>query len=157
MPDTIHVVKRDAQGNAKLEYTGELIERGLDWVCLRALFNFDRVDIGFTAFVRGDVFTEWFYANRWYNIFQVNSREDGGLKGWYCNITRPAQITADTVSADDLALDVFVTPTGEAHIMDEDAFAKLDLPAHEQKAALDAVRALKTAVEKREPPFDLIS
>lgn len=156
MPDNFTVIKRDAAGNTKLEYSGELIAQNTTWVCVRAYFNFEKADVGFAVFERGDLFTEWFYTDRWYNIFQVNSHRDGQLKGWYCNITRPATITATSAAADDLALDVFVTPLGAVHLLDEDEFAELDLAADEQQAALHATETIRLAVKNREAPFDSI-
>ena len=148
------VIKLDATGVEKLRYTGELIERGETWVCVRARFNFDRAELGFATFLRGDVFTEWFYSNRWYNVFRVEDGQDGQLKGWYCNITRPAVITENTVSAEDLVLDILVSPSGEIHILDEDEFAELDLPPQETGAALNAVELIRAAVVSGTPPFD---
>ncbi|MBZ0310724.1 MAG: DUF402 domain-containing protein [Anaerolineae bacterium] len=157
MPDAITVSKRDHNGQTKLEYTGEIIDRGETWVYLRAPFNFERVDMGFVVFVRGDMFTEWFYTDRWYNIFQINSREDGMLKGWYCNITRPAVLTHNTVGADDLALDLWVAPDGEVRLLDEDEFAALTLAPDEQTSALNAVTHLRQMIHQQTPPFDQIN
>jgi hypothetical protein len=57
----------------------------------------------------GDHFYEHYYSERWYNIFEVRSAE-GVLKGWYCNITRPARFEAKLVTSEDLELDLFVAP-----------------------------------------------
>lgn len=150
------VQKRDYKGVFLLEYPAEVVERGSTWLCVRAVFAYEKADLGFTTFLRGDLFTEWFYSDRWYNVFQVNSGTEGALRGWYCNITRPALITADSVSADDLALDVFVMPDGTVHILDEDEFASLNLSAVEQAHAQQAVAAIRQAVIERRPPFDII-
>ncbi|NDJ59617.1 MAG: DUF402 domain-containing protein [Chloroflexi bacterium] len=152
----ITVIKRDHRGQYQWDYSGHVIARGPRWVCLQARFNRADYDAGYVVFQRDDLFTEWFYSDRWYNIFKLQAVADGRLKGWYCNITRPATITADQVSADDLALDVFVRPSGEILLLDEDEFAALDLPDAERQAAWAAVGALRAAVAARTPPFDLI-
>lgn len=157
----VTVRKFDHNGALKFEYDGEIVERGDGWVCLRASFMSEQADMGFAVVRRGDVFTEWHYAYRWYNVFQINGGEDGALKGWYCNITRPAVIVEDgervIVSAEDLALDVFVMPDGEIHVLDEDEFKALRLPPDEQAAALDALEMIYRIVAARHKPFDLIA
>ena len=150
----ITVYKRDHAGRVVWHYAGEVLARGAGWVCLRALFDRDAADLGFVVFRRGDIFTEWFYADRWYNVFRVNDGGSGQLKGWYCNVTRPAQIAPERVDADDLALDVFVMPDGGLHLLDEDEFAALDLPPAERAAALRAVEAVRAAAAARAAPFD---
>jgi uncharacterized protein len=155
--DDFTVIKRDHTGTVRLTYPGKVIERGATWVCVEAPFTFDRVDLGVVVLVRGDIFTEFHYTDRWYNIFQINSCDDGHLKGWYCNIARPAVITGDTVAADDLALDVFVKPNGEIVLLDEDEFEALNLSSGERATALSAVGMIEQAVAGRAAPFDRIS
>lgn len=80
-----------------------------------------------------------FYADRRYNAFEVHAA-DGRLKGWYCNITRPARIADTEVSAEDLALDLWVDPQRRVTVLDEEEFAALDLSPVERTAALAALR-----------------
>ena len=114
----------------------------------------DDRDLGYIQLRRGDRFREWFYADRWYNIFRVQDVATLSLKGWYCNITRPAIISARQVAADDLGLDVFVYPDGRTLLLDEADFARLQLPMHEQSKVWQAVESIKLLVQKRLPPFD---
>lgn len=153
----ITVKKLNHRGEQVWQYAGEEVARGETWVCVQARFNRSDVDAGVVVFRRGDLMTEWFYTDRWYNVFRLQDVDDGRLKGWYCNITRPAVLTATTVAADDLALDVFVSPSGELTLMDEDEFAALDLSPDDQAAVWSAVDALREAVASRQPPFDEIT
>ncbi len=148
------VYKRNDKGAEVFSYEGTVVERGETWVCLRAVFGRSDLDAGYVTFRHGDVMTEWFYTNRWYNIFRLQDVETGQLKGWYCNITRPAVFIGDTVAADDLALDLFVSPDGSALLLDEDEFAALDLSADDRAGSLQAVDRLLEAVDSRMPPFD---
>ena len=150
---SITVCKRNERGEVVLEYTGEVIARGATHVCVEAFFMFDDRDAGYVIYKRGDRFVEWHYSERWYNVFQLYDRDDGRFKGWYCNITRPAVITADRVCADDLALDAFVDPSREVLILDEDEFAALDLSEDERRAARQAVETIRQAARLHEPPF----
>ena len=148
------VIKRDANGMSLLSYTGVLVERTQSFVCIDAVFALDDRDLGYVVLRRGDRFREWFYADQWFNIFRVQDGETQSLKGWYCNITRPPIITADSVAADDLALDVFVYPDGVTLLLDEYEFAQLDLSTREKEKAWLAPSVIETWVKGRLPPFD---
>ncbi len=153
---TVTIEKRNHRGELVYEYQGEVVGQGENWVCLRAVFNPLESNLGFVVFRRGDVFVEWFYRDQWYNIFQVHEGDTPTLKGWYCNITRPASISDQTIHSDDLELDVFVTPNGTIILLDEDEFAALNLPTDERMAALRAIQHLRQLVAEREVPFDAI-
>jgi protein associated with RNAse G/E len=103
--------------------------------------------VGDAVFKRGDRLVETFYSDRWYNVFAVYDRDDGALKGWYCNVTRPATITDTAVSSDDLALDVWVSPDGAVTVLDEEEFAALELSDADRAMALDAVQQLLRLAE----------
>lgn len=152
---TVH--KRNHLGEVVYSYRGQVVESGADWVCLQAPFTRPDVDLGYVVMRQGDLFTEWYFADRWFNIFQIEDVDTGQLKGWYCNITRPAVITPDRVSADDLQLDVFVSPDGTLMLLDEDEFDALNLSSDERMEALRAVETLRTAVAERTAPFDQIT
>ncbi len=153
MPDFC-VIKCDAFGREKLSYSGVLVERNEDYVCIDASFALADRDLGFMQLRRGDRFREWFYLNRYYNIFRIAAGDSGALKGWYCNITRPPIVCAGRVSAEDLELDVFVHPDGRMRILDEEDFARLQLPAREASAAWAAVAEIRAMVLKGIRPFD---
>ncbi len=86
----ITVQKKDETGRVVWEYHGEVLKLGADFVTLEARFN--REDTPFQGIIlkQNDRFVETFYTARWYNIFEIHDRDDGSLKGWYCNVARPA-------------------------------------------------------------------
>ena len=150
----ITVRKLDLGGAEVFSYPGEVVARAPTSVVIEATFTrHDRYDLGYTVFERGDRFVEYFYSDRWYNVFEVHAAGDDRLKGWYCNVTRPAVFADGTVSAVDLALDVFVYPDGQTLVLDEDEFADLALGAEERERALGAVEQLKQMVAKRQEMF----
>jgi uncharacterized protein len=104
------VYKLNSLGETELSYQGDIIERGKNYVCVRASFTFSTRDLGYVVLKMGDIFTEWFYGDKWYNVFRVQDVDSGDVKGYYCNLTRPAVIGENDVKAEDLALDVFVRP-----------------------------------------------
>lgn len=148
---TIH--KRDHTGRETWHYSGVVLARGPGFVQLEARFNAPDRDLGYTVFRRDDRFVEWFFADRWYNIFEVHAVEDDHLRGWYCNITRPAQLEAEHIYADDLALDLWVAPDGSLLTLDEDEFAALGLDPHTAAQAMAGLDELRTLVEQRAAPF----
>jgi uncharacterized protein len=152
----ITVEKHNHLGEPVVQYQGEVLKRTDQSVCLRAIYNRPESDFGFVVFRPGDLFIEWFYSDRWYNIFQVHEGESARIKGWYCNVTRPAYIAEDVISADDLEVDVFVFPNGNIALLDEEEFSQLDLPTEERMEALHAIQSIRQAVTNRQPPFDQI-
>ena len=94
---------------------------------------------------RGDRFIETFYLDRWYNILEIHDREDDQLKGWYCNIGKPAMKEAgNEISYVDLALDLWVAPDGTQTVLDEDEFNALDLDAETRSKARAALAELQS-------------
>jgi len=150
-PTTIR--KLDHAGSQVTAYPGRVLRRNEHAIVLRTGWDRAPMDMGFVILEPGDRWTEYFYACRWYNIFEICA-SDGRLKGWYCNITRPARISADEVTAGDLALDLWVAPDGETQVLDEDEFAALPLTAAEREAARKALAELQALVAQKAPPFD---
>ena len=120
----LRVVKRRYDGSTIFAWTGRVLEHTAEHILLAGLFNASYRDLGYVVLERGDLFLEWYYYGRWYNVFQIYGRE-GQLKGWYCNIGMPPELTADELGYVDLALDVFVHPDGRHLVLDEDEFAEL--------------------------------
>ena len=120
--------EKNPAGEVTYEYEGDvLLERDENSITLEALF--DREDMPFmdVVFKKGDRFVEYYYTDRWYNIFAVYDRDDGKIKGWYCNIGKPAVIEDGIVSYVDLALDLWVSANGKQTVLDEDEFEELGL------------------------------
>lgn len=153
MMTTYMVRKRNTRGEQVFAYTAELVERLPAGVLLTARWTRPRLELGYTTFEPGDRFREWFFTDRWYNIFEITA-PDGVLKGWYCNIATPATITADVVSYRDLALDLWVDSSGAMTTLDEAEFAEdTALDADTRAAAEAALGELRRVVEQRAAPF----
>jgi len=154
-PVATHVTVRklDHTGRQVTAYPGQVIRREGHTIVLCTGWDRDPLDLGFVVLEPGDRWTEYFYADRWYNIFEICT-SDGDLKGWYCNVTRPAHIGDDEVAAEDLALDLWVTPDGEMQVLDEDEFRSLPLSPQERDAAWRALVELEAMVARGAAPFD---
>ena len=136
----IKVQKKNLGGEVVYEYEGDLLHRDENSVTLEALFTRDDMPFMDVVFKKDDRFVEYYYANHWYNIFEIHDRDDGNIKGWYCNIGMPAVIEDGVVSYVDLALDLWVSTNGKQTVLDEDEFEKLDL---NDKLREDALRGLE--------------
>jgi uncharacterized protein len=139
----IKVQKKNLRGEVTVEYDGDVLQRDENSVTLEALFT--RADMPFmdVVFKKGDRFVEYYFTDRWYNIFTIHDRDDGKIKGWYCNIGKPAEIADGIVSYVDLALDLWVSANGKQTMLDEDEFEELGLDAELRAAALKGLEELK--------------
>lgn len=148
----IKVQKKNPAGEVTYEYEGELLNRDANSITLEALF--DRADMPFmdVVFKTGDRFIEYYYTDRWYNIFVIQDRDNEKIKGWYCNIGKPAVIEDGIVSYVDLALDLWVSIDGKQTVLDEDEFEALELNEELKAGALKALEELKDLFLNQKPP-----
>lgn len=151
---TIRLEKRDHTGQLAWAYSGEEVERGANYILVSAHFDRDDRDDGYFVWQRGDRFLEWHYTDRYYNVFKIFDRVTGAVRGWYCNITRPAVIAGTVVTAEDLELDVFIYADGTTLLKDEADFAALALSAEERATALAAAADIQRLAAAKIAPFD---
>lgn len=149
----IKVQKKNPAGEVTYEYEGVLLSRDENSIVLEALF--DRADMPFmgVVFKTGDRFVEYYYTDRWYNIFAIHDRDSEKIKGWYCNIGKPAIIEDGVVSYVDLALDLWVSVDGKQTVLDEDEFENLKLTEELKTGALNGLDGLKDLFKNKNPPF----
>ena len=145
----IKVQKKIPSGEVVYEYEGDLLHRDENSVTLEALFTRDDMPFMDVVFKKDDRFVEYYYANRWYNIFEIHDRDDGKIKGWYCNIGMPAVIEDGVVSYVDLALDLWVSVNGNQTVLDEDEFESLGLNDELRAGALRGLEELKKLFAQR--------
>jgi predicted RNA-binding protein associated with RNAse of E/G family len=146
------VLKKNLAEQVKWQYEGEVIQRGGNFVTLEAYFNRDDLPFQGIVLKRNDRFVETFYTDKWFNIFEIHDRDDKQLKGWYCNIAKPAVIEADTVAYVDLALDLWVTADGKQTILDEDELEELHLDDALKQKVYAGLRELQAYFESKNPP-----
>jgi hypothetical protein len=140
-------------GRTKIRYPAELVEDNGDRITVRAPWaGAGTRDFGFVRFEPGDVFTEYYWralphspagmgGARWYAVKEVRAG-DGTLKGWYCDITRPAVLDGGELVVEDLDLDLWVSADLSSVLrLDEDEFEESGLAARDPESADRAVRA----------------
>ncbi|MFB6704727.1 DUF402 domain-containing protein [Streptomyces sp. NPDC056333] len=130
-------------GRTKIRYPADVVRDDGTRVTVTAPWAAPGVrDFGFVRFEPGDVFTEHYWRDRWFAVKEV--RTGGGtLKGWYCDITRPAVLRDGELLVEDLDLDLWVSADGSSVLrLDEDEFEESGLAARDPAAADAARRAL---------------
>jgi len=152
----VTVIKEDEAGRQKMAYGGEIVRHDEDVVVARCPWSLGTVlDLGGVLLEPGDVFYEYYYPRRWFNVFRI---VDAGerLKGWYCNVICPPRIQVVDAGWEirwrDLALDLLILPDSRDRLLDEDEFEAIS-PSDEVRArAAEAVATLRAwAAEGREP------
>ncbi len=143
MKKSILVIKQNIDLQETWRYQGLMVNKIGNEVTIEAKFN--RKDFLFNGIMlkEGDTFVETYYGDRWYNIFAMYDRDSGQLKGWYCNITFPANINTNRITYVDLALDLLVKPDGEQIVLDLDEFEALGLDEDTRQKAFLALAELQ--------------
>lgn len=149
---TIH--KLNLAGEETLAYPGTVMHSAPGLVVVEAFFQrYARLELGYTVFERGDRMVEYFYSDRWFNVFDVYAVTTGARRGWYCNLARPATWQAGHLWQVDLALDVWVHPDGRWLALDEDEFAALPLDEPTRATCRAALAELTNWAATRHGPF----
>ncbi len=106
---------------------------------------------------RGTVSTEYYWLDRWYNVFRF-SDPDRTLKSFYCNVNTPPLFDGRVLSYIDLDIDVLVAPDLTYKILDVDDFEanarRYGYPDHVQAKARAALAELTRLIEARSFPFN---
>ena len=144
----ITVIKQDINHHEIWSYKAREIWREENTIMLEAYFNRKDTPLLEIIIKNNDRFIEFFFRDRWYNIFQIYDRDDNALKGWYCDICKPACFSKEKITYVDLSLDLFVYPDGKFEVLDQDEFNVLDLDQQTRQKALESLWDLKNNFQK---------
>src|SRR4030095_1360847 len=133
-----------------------LVERSDSLVKLIGEFDSDVSHAGLGSIARGTVSEEYYWLDRWYNVFSF-SEPDGSFRNLYCNITMPPKFEKGILDYVDLDIDVIVWPDGRVETLDEDDFAEnselFGYSAEVRQNALDSLSELRSAIAAGAYPF----
>ena len=148
----MRILKKNIADEVTWQYDSEVLHRDATSITVEAFFN--REDMPFQEIIlkRNDRFVETFYTDKWYNIFEIYDRDNGKLKGWYCNLTKPAVIEDGHVAYVDLALDLWVSADGSRKVLDEDELEDLGLDEATKQKVFAGLRELEQHFESKNPP-----
>ena len=106
----------------------------------------------------GTISTEYYWLNRWYNIFRF-SEPNGRMLSFYCNVNLPPELSVQTLTYVDLDIDILVKPNFSYQILDTDDFAanivRYGYTRQVQAGVEKATRELVDLIEAQSFPFNL--
>ncbi len=154
MDNTIRIIKND---HTAVRCITRRDHRSIcEWPHRESAFH--RADLEFNGVLlkENDCFLELYLVEKWFNIYEIFDRDDGKLKAWYCNVTKPVRLAKGEIFYDDLALDLLVFPDGRRLVLDEDEFEALNLSEEDQRTARSALQELEELFEGH-TPLDVFS
>lgn len=106
---------------------------------------------------RGTISYEYYWLNRWYNIFRFHE-PDGNLRNFYCNVNAPPIFEDGILDYIDLDIDVLVLKDYSYQVLDVEEFeynsVKYKYPENVIEKAKKSLDELICKIEKRRFPFD---
>jgi protein associated with RNAse G/E len=107
--------------------------------------------------VPGTVSVEYYWLDRWYNIFRF-IQPTGELRNYYCNVNVPPVLQGNVLSYIDLDVDILVAPDLSYTILDEDEYAanavRFNYPSEVRRRSQEAIEQLITLIEEGNFPFN---
>jgi protein associated with RNAse G/E len=153
---TISVRAYKYDGVLHRTWTAELVRQDESLILLDAKFADEIVHDLLGTIAVGTHSLEYYWLNRWYNIFRF-AEPDGKLRNYYCNVNQPPRFDGKTLSYVDLDLDILVEPDFSYRILDvEDFEANAKRYGYTPEVQTHARRALDDLVamiETRAVPF----
>jgi uncharacterized protein len=154
-PVIVRVLKYD--GTVYRTWTAQLREIRDQLLILDAAFEVDVQHESLGTIPKGTRTIEYYWLDRWYNIFQF-LEDDGRTKLFYCNINTPPAVEEGVLRYVDLDIDVLVRPDLSYEVLDleefEDNARRYGYSEASKKGAQTAVNELKEMIEGRQFPFD---
>jgi uncharacterized protein len=151
----ITVNSRKYDGTIRRSWTCELIERQDPLLLFVGEFENDveHPDLGCIA--RGTVSYEYYWLDRWYNIFRFHE-PSGSLRNFYCNINMPPSFDGSVLDYVDLDIDILVWPDFSYTILDRDDYernaARFGYPPEVDERVETAVKELLEMIGRRNLP-----
>lgn len=155
-PQRITVNSHKYDLSIRRTWTCELVERVDPLVTVVGEFDRDVEHPGLGSISRGTVSYEYYWFDRWYNIFRF-LEPDGSLRNYYCNFAMPPTFENGVLDYVDLDIDVVVWKDFSFDVVDRDDFevnsAKYGYPEEIRQRSEDSVDELVRMIEGREFPF----
>jgi protein associated with RNAse G/E len=151
---TVRVLKHD--GAEYRRWNARRARQEGSLLILDAEFEFDVQHESLGKISKGTQTAEYYWLDRWYNVFRFLD-EEGGTTVYYCNINTPPKLEGDVLSYVDLDIDVLVQSDFSFEVLDLEEFevnairyGYSDELKSKARAALDELLSM---LERREFPF----
>lgn len=134
-----------------------LIEQNDPLIVLVGKFDRDVEHPGLGSIKRGTTSHEYFWLDRWYNIFRFHEPE-GTLRNYYCNVAMPPTFENGVLDYVDLDIDILVWPDFSFEVVDRDDFErnslKYNYPDDIKQESEKSVAEMIEMIERRKFPLD---
>lgn len=151
----VRVLKYD--GAEHRQWPARVAEQSGSLIVLDAVFDEEIEHSLLGTIASGTISTEYYWLDRWYNVFRFGAR-DGGLRNFYCNVSMPPSFDGRVLSYVDLDIDVLVRPDFTSEVLDLEDFEenarRYGYAPEVQEHARRAVAELIGLIEARSFPFD---
>jgi uncharacterized protein len=141
----VRVLKYD--GRERRRWTAGVVEQVGPLIVLDAVFDEEIQHDLLGTIALGTVSKEYYWLDRWYNIFRFNDR-------FYCNVTQPPSFDGATLTYVDLDIDVLVESDFSYQVLDVEDFESYSYPPDLKKKARQTLDELISLVEARSFPFN---
>ena len=153
-PITVQVFRYD--GTEYRRWAARLAQREDSLIVLDAEFDRDVRHELLGAIRRGTRTVEYYWLDRWYNVFRF-LRDDCQTRLFYCNINTPPILENCVLSYIDLDIDILVRPDLSYQIHDVDDFesnaTRFNYPSEVRRRTQAAVDELVLMIETGGYPF----
>jgi len=154
---TVEVCVYKPSGVVHRKWNAEVLRQDGQLLVLDAQFAETVVHDLLGTIPRGTHSLEYYWLDRWYNIFRF-AKPDGTLRNFYCNVNKPPELDGTTLSYVDLDLDILVAPDYSYTVLDEEDFenniSEFGYDDEIRINAVDALAQLIEMIETRAFPFN---
>ena len=155
-PDQITVRVHKYDGAEHRQWNATIAHRQNSLIVLDAEFAADVQHDLLGNISRGTRTIEYYWLDRWYNIFQF-LESDGTTKLFYCNVSMPPVISGGVLSYTDLDIDILVQPDWSFRVLDLEEFEanalQFGYPDSVKQQAHATVDELISRIQTRQFPF----
>jgi protein associated with RNAse G/E len=156
LPDQVTVRVLKYNGTEYRRWKARIAKYDDSVIVLAAEFEYDVKHEVLGEIPRGTRTAEYYWFDRWYNIFQFLEK-DGSTRLWYCNINTPPTLENGVLSYIDLDIDVLVQPDFTYDVLDIAEFEQnAKLFSYEDELRREVQRAtgeVTSLIEARQFPF----
>jgi len=153
-PITVQVLKYD--GAEHRRWSAKIARQEGPLIVLDAEFDYDVQHHLLGEIPRGTRTIEYYWLDRWYNVFQFMDNE-GKTRLYYCNVSAPPKLEGDVLSYVDLDIDILVQPDLSYQLLDTEEFetnaGRWGYSAETRRQALAAVAELESMIAGCKFPF----
>jgi hypothetical protein len=152
----VTINSRKFDGSIRRSWTCRLVEQDGPLLVFEGVFDLDvqHDDLGFIR--RGTVSYEYYWRDRWYNVFRFHEPE-GDLRNYYCNINMPPVFENGVLDYVDLDLDVLVWKDFSYRILDREDFEenaeKYGYSEELRNKVEDSLKEITELINTRSFPF----